>query len=139
MRNGPIVHNTQLICVVACQPDFHEMKESKMIRGIRLWLSTIALTVIAGCAGTPYRLAISSPSELKSATDYDLCASYSYNQSENVLRELESREIVQPSFEADVNAHVIRVGMNACEMVAARGRPTRINKTSTAEGDSVQY
>lgn len=85
---------------------------------------TIFVIVIASCAGSPARIGMMSPQELKSENSFNLCNAYANWGSDNVKAELIRRGEIPEDEWSLIEQKEIRIGMSELGLVCSWGRPS---------------
>lgn len=99
----------------------------------------LPLLALGACAGSPARIAMESPDQLAAEDSIDLCAAYGVNHGQAVLAEIERRGAVRAAFVDAVTSRKVAVGMSACEVLAAWGKPDKTEQTTTARGTTDRW
>lgn len=109
---------------------------ASFIKTIILFISSV---LVLGCVGSPFRISMMSPDELKLQNSYDLCKAYAFSPDQAVKTELIRRKAI-PSHEWPlIEKKKIDVGMSEDGLTCSWGAPTKINKTVTNSGISKQW
>jgi hypothetical protein len=110
---------------------------------IHTFLLSLFVIILAGCAGSPARLAMMSPEQLQTQSDGQLCAAYGFAHSKKVRAEIERRGILTAEEWLLVERREVAIGMSELAMVASIGGPNglygSVNETVTAGGVRRQY
>jgi len=94
---------------------------------------------VAGCAGSPARLAMMSPDELAAVRLPDLCNAYSSVGGSDVEAEILRRQAITDDEWELVRAKKIAVGMSTCALLASWGAPSTINTSASRAGERQQW
>ena len=81
------------------------------------------LLLLVGCAGSPARLAMMSPDELKAESSLNLCNAYDNNGSEKIIAELKRRGEISDEEWGLIEQKKIRIGMSELALVCSWGGP----------------
>lgn len=107
------------------------------------FLLSLFVIVLAGCAGSPARLAMMSPEQLQTQNDGQLCAVYGFGHSKKVRAEIERRGLLTTEEWSLVDRRALAIGMSELAMFASLGGPNvvygSVNETVTASGVRRQY
>lgn len=107
-----------------------------MKKAVAAALITLSL---AGCAGSPMRIAGMGPEQLKTQTAEDLCRAYNYKQKPDIKAELTARKAIADTEWALVDAKKVGIGMSEIALLCAWGQPSTVNETITAQGTRRQW
>jgi len=106
---------------------------------MRIVLTAVATLFLGGCA-TSW-----TPAELSAASDDRLCDSFAvvlrYNDQyrTDLMDEIKRRKLIRSKYQSAVDSGDAKIGMSPIEAVCAWSNPTRINKTTTANGVMEQW
>jgi hypothetical protein len=102
--------------------------------------AALVTAMLAGCAGSPVSVGLSSEEGLKSETTASLCAAYAANMGrDKIERELWRRDALTTREWASVVNRKVFVGMSREAAICAWGRPEKINRTTTQYGGGEQW
>ena len=102
-------------------------------------LITILFIFLAGCAGSPVRISMLSPQELKAENAWNLCGAYAHGHSEKVKAELVRRGEIPDDEWPLIEQNKIRIGMSEFGLVCSWGGAYRINETVGSWGVHKQW
>ena len=103
---------------------------------------TLYFVILAGCAGSPARIGMMSPEELRAENSYNLCNAYAFDKSEKSKNELIRREAIPKEEWPIIEQKKIIIGMSELGLICSWGLPGidgNVNKTVTAGGVRKQW
>jgi len=102
-------------------------------------LIVVGTLLFVGCAGSPLRIALMSPEELKNVTSIDLCDAYHQDHSQKVKAELIERGVIPEDDWSHIDKEEIAVGMTDVSLICSWGKPARKNESMEKWGIRKQW
>lgn len=100
----------------------------------------ISAVMLGGCAGSPARISMASPEDLRAERGDNLCTAYAFGTGRDKARsELERRNALTPREWESVEKRAVFIGMSRTAALCSWGKPDRLNRTLTAAGTSEQW
>jgi hypothetical protein len=98
-------------------------REETLMIIIRLLFSSFFLLSICSCAGTPARISIMSPTELKTQDTGTLCYSYARTRQQKIKDEILSRKEIKDAEWEAIEKQRAFIGMSELALVCSIGTP----------------
>lgn len=95
--------------------------------------------LLLSCAGSPFRISMMSPDELKLQNSYNLCKAYAFSLDNKIKYELIRRKAIPRHEWLLIEKNKIHMGMSEDGLTCSWGAPDKINKTVTQYGVSRQW
>lgn len=106
---------------------------------IRLSVVCMLFGVMTGCANLLYPVGNMTAEELKSVSNWKLCEGYFAENARDdflVVEELVNRKLIRAGYITAIQNHRVQVGMNTCELLAARGDAHEKTRSESVYGVS---
>lgn len=100
------------------------------------------MLIFLACAGSPARIGMMSPEELRSETDSNLCNAYAVTRSDKAKAELKRRNSISVNEWALIEQKRIRIGMSELGLICSWGYPGiygSVNTTVNRYGEHKQW
>ena len=102
---------------------------------VRMLVVCVICLALAGCQGSPAEISMRSEEQLRTTTLHELSVAYgSWGQPKRIRAELERRNAFTPQEWAMIDEGRIRVGSSRELVLAARGDPRYVRRSSSAYG-----
>jgi hypothetical protein len=100
----------------------------------------IFLTIlVSGCAGSPARISVMSPTSLASEPTENLCGAYQLARQEKIKNEIVKRKEIPDEDWEIIDRASVKIGMSELSLICSMGNPSAVNRTVGAWGVSKQY
>ncbi|MCK4623019.1 MAG: hypothetical protein KAT62_12485 [Desulfuromonadales bacterium] len=105
----------------------------------KLIIWALLTLILSGCPGSPLKLGMMSPGELRYESPENLCNAYNFNQKDTIEQELRRRNIFTTTEWVSITQNKVQLGMSELALICSWGLPSSINETVGSWGVHKQF